>query len=289
MSSSTFKHNKKRNTGLVYEFLVRRAGLAMVDRDPDSYLNTIGIIKKYYAPGTPLSHEKEVFDVIARSRGLTENSAHHVLEEARKHVTNLDSRKIEIKKSNLIKDIHYAFGQDFFDVHRIPEYRLMASIQMLIEQYKMTSKSITEGVQKIELEESLIKYMCSTPTASAPVVRGEKIDGLVATLAMKKFEERYAGSLNEGQKKVLRRFMNYSMTKNDEQFTREMEEERSKIVKTLTESRNLQCFVEDGVMKQRLDEALTTLKNMKIKGSPERSVEELLLFHKLVQEVKSDE
>ncbi len=287
--TSSFNHNKKRNTGLVYEFLVRRLGMTMVERDPDAYMKSVGIIKRYFSAGTPLAEEKELFDVIAKSRGISENSAFSILGEIKRHVSGMDHRKIEIKKSNLIKDVNYAFGQDFFDVHRIPEYRLLASIQMLLEQYKAGSQSLTETTQRVQLEESIVKYMRSSPAITTPVARGEKIDGLVATLAMKKFEERYAGSMNEGQKKVLRRFMNYSMTKNDEQFMREMEDERRKVLASLTESRKLQCFQEDAIMLQKLDESLESLKNMRIKESPEQSVEELLLFHKLIQEVQSND
>lgn len=284
---SSFKHNKKRNSGLVFEFLVRRLGLTMVERDPELYLKTVGIVKKYYSPGQPLEREKEVFDVISKSRGLTESSARRVLEEVKKHVNGLDQRKVEIKKSNLIKEVHYTFGQDFFDVHRIPEYRLYASIQMLIEQYR-TSGQLAEGVQRIELEEGLVKFM-SSPKETGPVgTKGERVDGLVASLAMRKFEQRYSGALNEAQKKTLRRFMNYSMTKNSDQFRREMEEEKKQLLEGLRSSQMLVCFHDDKVMGQRMDEAVQALEGLRDMTS-ESTVQELLLYHKLLQEIQSDE
>ena len=287
--SSTFKHNKKRNSGLVYEFLVRRMGLSMVDKDPDSYEKALGLIKKYYSSGQPLAKEREAFEVISKSRGLNENTCRRVLAEVKRHVSGLDSKKIEIKKSNLIKEVHYSFGQDFFDVHRIPQYRLFASIQMLIEQYKKsTSNNITEGVQKIQLEEGIVKFMMSTPETEQKVIRGEKVDSLVAAIAMKKFEERYSGSLNENQKKTLRRFMNFSMTGNSEQFNREMSEEKTALLETLKKSSDEKYFREDSVMKQRLNEAADKLNSLKDLTS-ESSVQEILLYQKLVQEMTSDE
>lgn len=287
---SSFKHNKKRNSGLVFEFLVRRVGLTMVDKDPESYVKALGVIKKYFGPGQPLAKEREIFDVIVKSRGLNEQAARRVLDEVKGYVGELDQRKIEIKKSNLIKDVHHTFGQDFFDVHRIPQYRLFASIQMLIEQYKNEAqrKNISEGVQRIQLEESLVKYMASTPTQPSTTARGEKVDSLVAALAMKKFEQRYSGAMNEGQKKTLRRFMNYSMTGNKEQFEREMEEERGRLLENLQKSRDLACFKDDRIMSQRMDEALDSLRRLNNMSS-EGSVQEILLYQKLLQEIESNE
>lgn len=287
--SSTFKHNKKRNSGLVYEFLVRRMGLSMVDKDPESYSKAFSIIKKYYSDGQPLAKEREAFEVISKSRSLNENTSRRVLSEIKKHILNLDAKKLEIKKSNLIKEIHYSFGQDFFDIHRIPQYRLYASIQMLLEQYKKSaSNNISEGVNRIQLEEGIVKYMMSTPESEKNVIRGEKVDNLVAAIAMKKFEERYSGSLNESQKKTLRRFMNYSMTQNSEQFTREMEEEKKSLLESIKKSVDMKYFKEDSIMKERLSEALSSLNKLNNLTS-ESSVQEILLYHKLVQEMNSDE
>lgn len=286
--TSPFNHNKKRNSGLVYEFLVRRVALSMVDRDPESYLKAVGIIKRYYSPGAPLAREREVFDVVSRTRGASEAVARRVLEEVKAHVSSLDHRKIDIKKSNLIKDIHYTFGKDFFTVHRIPEYRLYASVQMLIEQYRNQATGISEGVRRIELEESLTKFMRSPAGSQDASPRGEKVDGLVAAMVVKKFEQRYSGALNEAQKKTLRRFMNFSMTGNREQFQREMEEDRTGILKKLEASRDLGCFSEDKVMGQRMDEALTALRGIQDVTS-ESAVQDVLLYHRLVQEIDSDE
>ena len=284
----SFRHNKKRNSGLVYEFLVRRMASTMVDRDPEGYLKAVGIVQKYYSANQPLAQEKEIFDVISSNRGLSESAARRVLEQLQNHSKGLDSKRIEIKKSNLIKDLNYTFGQDFFSVHRVPEYRLLASIQMLVDQYHRSGTNLTEGVDKIQLEESLVKFMMAPAHVKNPIAGGQKVDGLVASLAMKKFEERYSGALCESQKKTIRRFMNYSMTGNKEQFSREMEEERSSLLKKMTESRNLACFSEDKVMSERLDEAAASLYRLNNLAS-EDSVQELLLYHKLASEIDSDD
>jgi len=286
--SSSFKHNKKRNSGLVYEFLVRRLGLTLIDGDKTSYEKTLGIIKKYYSPGQPLAREKEIFDVISKSRGLSEGMSRKILDEVKKHVAKLDVRKIDIKKSNIIKEIHYTFGQDFFDVHRIPQYRLYASIQLLADQYAAGTKSLNEGTSRVQLEESIVKFMTTSSEKTISENKGEKIDSLVAAIAVKKFEQKYSGALNEAQKKTIRKFMNYCMTGNKEQFAREIEEERRNILSKLNESRSMKCFKEDKIMAERLDESVKTLSSLD-KLHSEKTVQEILLFHKLIQELNSND
>lgn len=284
--TSMFRHNKKRNTALVYEFLVRRLGMTLVDKDADSYLKTVGIVKRYFSPGQPLTLEKEIYDVVTSARGVSPAHARALLDEAKIQIQKLDHRKIDIKKSNLIKEVHYAFGQDFFDIHRIPQYRLLASVSMLLENYKRPG-TITESAQRLQLEENLVSYMTSKQPSQTEQ-RLEKVDTLVATLAMKKFEERYSGTLNEGQKKTLRKFMNFSMTGNREQFDREMNEEKRVLLDCMKSHRDDSCFSSDNVMLERMNEAIEKLSSLDDLVS-ESSVEEILLFHRLREELESND
>jgi hypothetical protein len=263
-------------------------GKTLVENDLQSYRKTLGIIKRYYSEGQPLAKEREVFDTVVESRGMTETAARHVLDEVKSYVKSLDAASIEAKKSCLIREIHHAFGKDFFDVHRVPEYRLFASVHMLVEQFKNKKNEISEGVKRVQLEEALVKFMMTPVNESIERNAGEKVDGLVAQIAMKKFEDKYSGALNESQKKTLRCFMNFSMTGNKEQFTREMREEKTHLLESLRSSEGLACFKDDKIMAGKFKEALRTLEGIS-DVTAERSVKDVLLFQKLAEEIKSDE
>jgi len=283
----SLKHRKKRNTALVYEFLVRRMASTMVDQDPDAYIAALQITKKYFQAGQPLAEEKALFDAIVQNRGLSEKAANAVLGEVMRHARGMDERLLEIKKSNLIKDVNYTFGPEFFSVHRIREYRLLASIQMLIDRYRNQKAQLSEDVEKIKLEEGLVTYM--TTSAPQPVAQpSQPVDTFVATLAMKKFEERYSGALNEGQRVILRNFMNYEMTGDEERFNRFMTEERADVLTELSNLRNTKEFLEDNVMAERLAEAVDKLRGM-ANLTGEGTVQEMLLYRRLLQEINSNE
>lgn len=282
-----FKHNKKRDTGLVYEFLVRRLGTTLVEKDPDSYRKTLEIFRRYFSEGTPLAEEKQLFDVIISTRGASSTVAAGLISEVKERARKLDRKKIEIKKSNLIKEVHLAFGKDFFDVHRIPDYRLFAAIQMLLESAG-SSRSLSESRDRLTIEDGLIRYMTSTPKQQ-PVSAGQKVDSFVASLALKKFEERYSGTLDENQKRILRRFMHYSVSGNSERFSRELEEERQEMKTILEVASTEECFRKDPEMKKKLDESRRDLLAMDFSQNFEKSTERLLMFRKLAQELLSDE
>ena len=281
------KHRKKRNTALVYEFLVRRMASTMVDRDPDSYLKALEITKRYYGAGQPLAVEKSLFDAIVQNRGVSGQAASRILQDVQRHARGTDQRLLEIKKSNLIKDVNYAFGLDFFDVHRIREYRLLASIQMLLDRYRNPNAPLNEDVEKIHLEESLVKYMTSNPTQVT--TQAQPVDSLVASLAMRKFEERYSGVLSEGQRLTLRRFMNYTMTGDRDRFEREMKETIGEVVTKLSAARNTSEFTEDKVMEERLTEAFAKIGEIATGDvTTESAVQDVLLYQRLTAEIDSD-
>ena len=204
---ASFKHNKKRNTGLVYEFLLRRLSEAMVDSDRSKYDQALGILKKYYGDGTAMAEERELFDVVRNTRGVTESAARRILGEVQHQAQKMDARKIDIKKSNLIKEVNHAYGQNFFNEYRIPEYRLLASIQMVIDAAR-TNTLIAESVARIQLEEGLVQYMTTKGSYSVtkPATPGE-IDALIVRMVTKRFSEKYSKALNASQKILLERYI----------------------------------------------------------------------------------
>jgi hypothetical protein len=288
---ATFKHNKKRNTGLVYEFLVRRLSTAMVNKDKGAYQKTLEILKKYYAEGTVLSEEHELFEVVRNTRGVTENAARRILAEVQKQAKKMDDRRIDIKKSNLIKEINYSFGQDFFAEHRVPEYRLLASIQMVIDRCRGDAM-LSESVAKIQLEEGLIQYMTTRGDYSIkPVATKSEIDTLVMKMMTKRFEEKYAAQLSAPQKILLEKYIRAHVTGDDKPLFKVINEQSNLIHDKLTKARTMKEVIEDPTMAKKLDEAIVRWQEKMGSGfhKLDESVEEIMMYQKLVEEINSNE
>lgn len=283
---ATFKHNKKRNTGLVYEFLVRRLSSTMVEQDKQTYARTLEIIRKYYSEGSILAEERELFEVIRNTRGVTENAARRILNEVQKQARKLDGKKLDIKKSNLLKEINYTFGQDFFAEHRVPEYRLLASIQMVIDGCRGDAM-LSESVAKIQLEEGLVQYMTTKGDYSVKQTASKgEVDALVMKMVAKRFEEKYSKSLVGHQKTLLEKFIRYQVTGDEKQLQDFLHKETVRVSDSIARAELMKEVCDDKFMMDKLSEVKRHIIKL---GSIDEQVENLMLFQKLVEEIEADE
>jgi hypothetical protein len=271
-------HNKKRNTGLVYEFLIRKISSSMIEKDESSQKEAIGILKRFFGPGRPLAEELSVFSQIVPSRGLTERTAGNLLEESREFVRSLDRSAMDREKGRLIKEINRSFGKGFFDMFRIDDYRVFATLGMLVE--KWSRGALQESRDRARLEEVLIGHMMS---------RSEEIedlpsDRLVYSIALRKLDEKYGSSLSHGQKKILKEYVACSLSE-DRDFASFASAERDRILRTV------EVFgataKKDRLMLERIESAKKRLGSLDMSPSDDL-VEELMLFAKLEEEIGSD-
>lgn len=283
----TFNHNKKRNSGLVYEFLVRRLSRAMIDKDNSVYQKTLGIVHKYYAVGAPISEERELFDVVRNTRGVSETAARRILGEVQRTARTLDAKKIDIKKSNLIKEINHTFGMSFWDEHRIPEYQLLATIQMIIDAAR-SDVPLTESVQNIQLEEGLVHYMMATQEFASISPPKQDIDQLVMAMTAKKFQEKYSHSLGEKQKVLLEKFVRFQVVGDEKPLMEHVQSEYKRIERALDRAAEMKEVQDDPVMKEKLDEAYIKFTEGG-RRTLDEEVERLMLYQTLVEEIESNE
>jgi hypothetical protein len=282
-----FKHRKKRSTGIMYELLVRQLGHGMVENDKDQYNKALMISRKYFAEGTVLAQEKELFDVILSTRGLTENAARRVLLEVRDVSRKIDTKKLEIKKSNLIKEINHSFGNDFYD-QRIPDYRLLATIQMFLEADRGQQR-LTESVQRIHLEEALVRHMTTRESAKTTLEGKGEVDMLVMNMVAKRFNERYSASLLPRQKKLLERYIRATVTGDQKPLVEMINEQSKTISEKINEASSMKEVITDPVMLKKLAEAKERWQTISRPGrSIDELVEEVMLFQKLVEEIESN-
>lgn len=267
----------------MFEFLVREMSSAIVSKDNDRYQRCLGIVRKYFSTGQLLSRERQVFELIRKSRGMTETSAQKVLKEVQRISMSLDHRRIDATKSAIIKEVNYSLGKSFFD-HRISDYRLLATTQLLVDSYRNQALMI-EGYTFAQLEDSLVRYMTSREPA-APLQEQAEVDGLVAEIVLKKFNDKYGTALNESQRTLLSRYVLATMAEKMDHFAEQMGKERARLLTVLSTAGAMEEFRSDPVMRERLTESVGMLESMQDMSS-ESAVEDMLLFQKLAAEIES--
>ena len=192
-------HNKKRNSGLLYEFLVRYMSNALLHNDLASHKQAYDIVVEHFSPGTELHKEFRVFNALAQTRGVNSHIASKIIDEAKRIVCSQDQQQLEREKSVLIKEVNYKLGREIYR-HNVPDYKKFATIQQIFNEWR-TDKTDLRSLALFE--QSLFDWL---QDASAQVViktLDEHIDkdvsNLVLNIANKKLTEKYAGHLTGPQ------------------------------------------------------------------------------------------
>jgi hypothetical protein len=207
--------------------------------------------------------------------------------EIQRHAKGMDAKVIDIKKSNLIKDVNYTFGQGFFSEHRVPEYRLLASIQQVVDAYR-GSVALLESVSKIQLEEGLVRYMMTRGDFAEKVAQKSEVDQLVMQMVAKRFNEKYSGSLIGPQKVLLEKYIRFQVTGDERPMSEFIDFESLRISRAMDRAMAMKEVDADPEMRKKLVEAKERF-DRPFTGPIEKTVEDVMMYQKLAEEIDSDD
>ena len=125
-------HNKKRNTALLYEFLVRTIASALVEGDKKTSSTALKILRRYFKPGTQLYKEFRLFNALVKTTVSSSAVTSSIIAEAKAAAQTADIVALDREKSLLIRSINHALNIDNFYDHPVSEYRTYATIQTLL-------------------------------------------------------------------------------------------------------------------------------------------------------------
>lgn len=289
--ASSLKHNKKRNSTMIYEFLIRRLTMQILDNNKSGYDMTRRLIEKYFAKDTMLINECNILNIIKNANVKSKETARLVLYEAARHYRELDHTKIEADKNNLIRDINFTYGKNFFSEHKLPNYRLLATIYMYLDGNR-PGRQLHESVSSIQLEDNLVEYMVANEGIINSVAHDDRVDDLTCIMASRIFNERYGKLLLARQKNLLGEYTRLSLYDDNDGIRLLLNNERIRIISEMSKVRQMKELKEDTIMCDRFTQAESKLRSMNIKSSTlniDEYVQEILLYQKLEEELNSNE
>lgn len=257
----TMKHNKKRNVGLLYEFLAREAAEAIVDGDEKRARASIKLIKKHFKEGTNLNREFCLFNALLNSyikprEGSASEVAQKIVESAKRAVLELKWDEIEREKSHLIRDINHTFDATKFYSKRIDEYKSYAAIQMLFNAWRRPVAEI-DVVGLMEAEYDLTRHLLKYKKENILEQRDDRIDDLVVGLMVKKTGAKHKSVLSNEQYELMNAYV-YSLREGDGSLALNMME---KLRESTIEA--IDGFTgTDASIKQKLSEIRTLIDSM---------------------------
>ena len=284
LRTNMIKHSKYRNTGILFELLVRQTTADLLE-NKDS--KAIKIIKKYFT-NTDLGKEYNLYNSISTSKKLTEVKAEMLISTVLEQYKKLDNKAIDRLKYNLIKEIKKSYNIDEFFKAKIDNYKSYAAIYTIFEsQYGTQSNTEQLIANKVTLLEKISVNSVASVSPSASLVEDlmkedKEIRLLTYKIIVEQFNKKYK-SLSQRQKDVLSEYIG---SISDTQTLRESVNKR--LVDIKKELTQLTKTVESPVVKIKLSEAIKLIvpikENITIK---DEIVTSILQYYELIDEIKS--
>ena len=278
------KHSKYKNTGILFELLVRQA-TADTLKGTDS--PAIDLIKKYFVK-SELGREYKLYESVIKSKVLNEGRANVVISTILETSQKFNRTSLRKQKYNLISEIKTKYNLDEFFGTNIKNYKELASLYTLIEGYN--TKDITDTDQlvnnKVNLLEYLTKQNVKTKEVKEDILKefqtyDKDLRILTYQVLLEKFNSKYQDLSNE-QKQVLKEFINAidSTPSLREFYNTKIEELKSSLNK---EAKSIKDRATQ-VKVQEISKLLTELdKNNKVSND---NLVDLLQYYELIKEIK---
>ena len=113
------KHSKYRNTGLIYELLVKQ-----IAADTLSAANSpaIKILKEHFGKQSALSRELKLYRLITQATGVSQAKAEAILSTITEVSRKLDRALLKKQKYKLIADIKESYNIDEFFAIQVRDF-----------------------------------------------------------------------------------------------------------------------------------------------------------------------
>jgi len=285
--NSKGKHNKIKNTGLLYECLLRQVTVDVLNGQEKS--KSLEIIKKFFNENTEIGRELTLYNVLYNQSFKSDKKADFLITETVNEYRKLNKQDIRREKYNLIKTIKENYNTKDFLSSRIVEYKVYASIYRLFEYYdKLKPQEKTETYFTIlehitDMDKKNKPIQISEFAKSKEVLRkDEDVRILSYKILLEKFNKKY-NSLDVDQKELLRAYINNISNVNS---LREYIEDKVKPLKTKLQKKS--SVVKDKVVRIKLKECISLLNNFNKdnKNVGDKEVISLMRYYELLKELK---
>jgi hypothetical protein len=282
---SKIKHSKFRNTGILFELLVRQIASDTLSNKDSAAVN---LVKKYFNK-TELTKEYKIYQTLINSKLLSEAKAETFINTALDASLRLNKTILRKEKYNLIKEIKENYDLEEFFKAKINHYTQYAALFNLIESHSSTEfidpKLIIDN--KITLLEHITRKEVNKEDVKDRVIeeyikldKGSRI--LAYRMLLEKFNTKYA-ELNDKQKNVLKEYIN-NVTNTVK--LREFVNNNFNVI--VSELKSIIPTIEDKTTQIKLTEITNFLqpldKNQNVK---DENIISLLQYHQLIAELKA--
>jgi hypothetical protein len=280
------KHSKFRNTGLIFELLIKQiASDTLNNRDSAA----VSIIKKHFTGKTSLVREFKLYEFILKNRQVSQSKAEAILSTITEISRKLDQNSLKKQKYALISDIKENYNINEFFAIQTPDYKALASLYCLLE--AQNSESLIDPQYFVNYKSTLLEHLTTNKQDKGDVKdtlieEYSKYDKdlklLTFKILLEKFNDTYKDLLPE-QRNILKEFIT---SVNSQARLRNLVNEE--LMKIATAVNKLSAKVKDEVVKIKLDEVSKAIQPLSNKERiTDNHLVNLMQYYDLVNELKS--
>ena len=279
------KHSKYKNTGLIFELLVKQIAADTLSRKDSP---AVKILKKFYTGNTSLVREFKLYDFVLKNKGVGQRKAEAILSTIVELSRKIETTTLNKQKYELIKELksHYNL-EDFFSI-KVESYKPLAALYCLLE--AQNTEGLVDPQVFVDNKTTLLEHFLQTKqdannAKDTLIEEYSKYDKdlrlLTYKILLEKFNSKYDNLLPE-QKNILKEFI---ISANSTTKLRTIvNEDLGKIQVQITK---LKPKVEDQIVKIKLDEIFKTITPVKnTEKVTDNHLVSLMQYYELVGELK---
>jgi hypothetical protein len=279
------KHSKYKNTGLIFELLVKQIAADTLSRKDSP---AVKVLKKFYTGKTSLVKEFKLYDFVLKNKGVGQRKADAIISTIVELSRKIDTTTLNKQKYELIKELknHYNL-EDFFSI-KVENYKPLAALYCLLEAQNadgLVDPQVFVDNKTTLLEHFLQSRQDANSAKDTLIEEYSKYDKdlrlLTYKILLEKFNNKYDNLLPE-QKNILKEFI---ISANSTTKLRTLvNEELVKIQQHITK---LKPKVQDQIVKIKLDEiskSIIPIKNTE--KVTDNHLVSLMQYYELVGELK---
>ena len=280
------KHSKYKNTGLIFELLVKQIAADTLDKKDSP---AVQILKNFFTGKSALVREFKLYEFILKNKSVSQAKAESIVSTIIEVARTIDKDTLKKQRYNLIKEIKENYNIDEFFSISVKDYKPLAALYCLMEAHKVTD--VIDPNFLVDNKTTILEHL-TKEEQNKKQVRDTLIEEyskydkdlklLTFKILLEKFNSKY-GSLLPEQKNILREFI--TSVDSSARLRNVVNEELQKLKEIIN---NLKDTVQDEIVAIKLQEVAKGIQPVaKTKRVTDDHLVTIMQYYELVQELKA--
>ena len=184
----------------------------------------------------------------------------------------------------LIRDINHQLNDPTFFYRRISNYRDLATIQTALNEWSLGDRS--DLSKTILVETKLVEMLRSDPAVMSndlPSPDKTSVDSLVIKILNEKFNKKYAGTLTEDQRALIRDYVTMNTNGPSDQMVERAQRIKESSLRTLD---MIEKTEKNQIIQESLQGVRSRVSSLDVKNLDDEKLGKLMTLSQLIEETR---